>query len=125
LESVISNSSIANIREQAKVTVPAAIDKLYMWLATLTVDDERWEATASLLREGGLYKVCAGDAAFIEGLAFLGVASSVCSDKSELVQFGKDQGIDVEKVCATAKVVEEKTGIITVFEGQDRIIVVL
>ena len=72
LEQVIQQDSIGIVRRQAQSTAPQAIGEIYIWLATLPVDQERWKAAADLLMQGGIFKLCGGDE-LVQGLAFLGV----------------------------------------------------
>src|SRR6266566_911204 len=46
LEFVIDQNSISVVRNQAKVRAPQAIEELYRWLATLSVNSERWRSVS-------------------------------------------------------------------------------
>jgi hypothetical protein len=125
LEAVIAANAIGIMRSELKASIPKVAGTHYGWLATLDVDQALWESTARLLREGGFFGLCGEDPELISGLAFLGVASSVCRDKSELVAIGKEHGVDVEAICAKAKVVEAATGLRLVIEAKGEVLSII
>jgi hypothetical protein len=125
LEHVIARDSIAIVRNQFKVTSLDAIDRIYEWLATFPVNQALWEKTAGILREGGVFKLCGGDTQLIQGLAFLGVASSVCRDRKELVDVGKTGGIDVLDLLQKLKLIEQSSGLPLLAETEKSIMTLL
>ena len=122
LEFVIARDSIGLVRDQAKITAPQAIDELHRWLATMWVNGDRWRLAAEVLAGGGVFELCGNDGDFIRGLAFLGVASSVNRNKSELADLSKNCGIDLVELCRKAKIIEATTGFPTIIETQDEVI---
>jgi hypothetical protein len=125
LEHVINKDAIHFVRDQAKITAPQGIEKLYLWLATLSVSQENWQAASEVLQEGGLLKLCGGDVEFIIGLAFLGVAGSVCTDLAELIAMGKEQRVEVSEICRKAASIQSTVGLPTILEGDGKLMVIM
>ena len=125
LEAVISENAIKIVRENLKATAPAAIEEIYLWLATLGVDQSHWTMASQALKEGGFFKLIEGDSEFLRGLAFLGVAASVAPSIEELEKTSRDRGLDLTYTIRTARSLAETKGFPTLMEFRNRILVLL
>jgi hypothetical protein len=125
LEFVVANNSIGIVRGRIKKSLPQDTEKVYRWLATLAVSDDRWQSAADVLSSGGLFKLLGTDAEFIRGLAFLGVATSVNSDKSELIEIAKKRGIDLIELIEKAKAIQAASGFPTILDAEEAIGVIV
>jgi hypothetical protein len=122
LEAVVSENAIKLVRENLKASAPAAIEDIYLWLATLSVDQLHWPKASQALKDGGLFKLVDGDSDFLRALAFLGVAASVVPSIEELEKTSHDRGLDLKD---TLRSLEETKGFPTLIEFQNRILVLL
>jgi hypothetical protein len=125
LESFIASKSIRIVREHIKASIPQSTDKIYGWLATMGVDAAHWRNTVEMLNQGGFLKLCDEDTELVSGLAFLGVANSVCHNKAELLEAGNEQGFDVAEICRKAKEIEAKTGLPLILEHAESLFVLI
>lgn len=125
MEFVVANNSIGIVREHIKKSLPQGAERLYRWLATLAISDDRWQSAADVLSSGGLFKLLGSDADFIRGLAFLGVATSVNSDKAELIEIAKKRGIDLIELLEKAKAIQAANGFPTILDANGAIGVIV
>jgi hypothetical protein len=125
LELVMARNSPGVVRNTAKGALQGAIDQLYLWLVTRTIAEGRRATTAAKLSSGGLYELCGRDREFIHGVAFLGVATSVNTDKTELAEMAKERGIDFAGLLSKAKAVESDSGIALFIETDEKLFVLI
>lgn len=122
LNSIIAESVVNFVREQALTTIPAGVDQLYSVTSTFNFPAEKREFAVSRLMEGGLRSLCDGDEDFIHALAMAGSVGSVTTQKSELEEIASENGIDLLAMLDKANSLEQRTGLSTLKASGDRFV---
>jgi hypothetical protein len=98
---------------------------LYSVLVTIDAPNDQHAQTSQILLTKGLLGLCDGDEGFLHGLAFLGVASSVTSSKTELIELARDVDIDIDVICRKAGAIKGAFGLATVIDQDDQILAII
>lgn len=125
LELVLARSPAGIVRNNAKGALQNVIDRLYLWLITRRIPEDRRATTAAKLSSGGFYELCGKDREFVHGFAFLGVATSVNQEKAELAKVAKERGIDLEGILNKARAVERDSGITLFLETEEKLFILI
>lgn len=125
LAKVISGDAIHIIYKKFHETSDPELESLALNMILSLVGTPVSNEFRLKLKNTGMFGVFDEDAELLSGLAFLGVACSVCADRDTIRNLALQQGIDLDKVIHGIKTIESETGFPILIEKDNKLFCLL